>query len=125
MTGPQGRPGSGAMGDELTNVILIAIGGLLGVAFVLRIAGSVAAFLTGADQPTVGVTGGVAVFFDPADPGGQLGAAGLSPVVYWIVAALMLGVLVEAGFWAWGADPAHDASGRARPAPAGRHRHPA
>ncbi len=103
MTGPQGRPGgSGAMGDELTNIILIAIAGLLGVAFVLRIAGSVTAFLTGHPQPTVGVTGGVAVFFDPADPGGQLGAAGLSPVVYWIITALMLTALAAAGFWGWG-----------------------
>ncbi|MGP9695130.1 type IV secretory system conjugative DNA transfer family protein [Brachybacterium sp. AOP25-B2-12] len=90
------------MGDELTNIILIAIAGLLGVAFVLRIAGSVTAFLTGHPQPTVGVTGGVAVFFDPADPGGQLGAAGLSPVVYWIITALMLTALAAAGFWGWG-----------------------
>jgi type IV secretory pathway TraG/TraD family ATPase VirD4 len=89
------------MGDELTNILLIAIGGLLGVAFVLRAAGSVAAFLTGTPQPTAGVTGGVAVFFHPADPGGQLGADGLNPVVYWITAALMLTALTVAGFWAW------------------------
>ncbi|OYN92389.1 type IV secretory system conjugative DNA transfer family protein [Parenemella sanctibonifatiensis] len=81
---------------------VIAIGGLLGVAFVLRAAGSVAAFLTGSPQPTAGATGGVAVFFDPADPGGQLGADGLNPVVYWITAALMLTALAAAGFWAWG-----------------------
>ena len=103
MIGPQGRPGgSGQMGDELTNLILIAVGGLLGVAFILRAAGSVAAFLTGTPQPTAGAAGGVAVFFNPADPGGQLGADGLNPVVYWIVAALMLGALVTAGFWVWG-----------------------
>ena len=103
MIGPQGRPGgSGAMGDELTNLILIAVGGLLGVAFILRASGSVAAFLTGAPQPTAGAAGGVAVFFKPGDPGGQLGADGLNPFVYWVVAALMLGALVTAGFWAWG-----------------------
>lgn len=103
MIGPQGRPGgSGQMGDELTNLILIAAGGLLGVAFILRLAGSVAAFLTGTPQPTAGAAGGVAVFFNPADPGGQLGADGLNPVVYWVVAALMLGALVTAGLWARG-----------------------
>lgn len=103
MIGPQGRPGgSGQMGDELTNLILIAAGGLLGVAFILRLAGSVAAFLTGIPQPTAGASGGVAVFFNPTDPGGQLGADGLNPVVYWVVAALMLGALVTAGFWVWG-----------------------
>lgn len=31
----------------------------------------------------------------------QLGADGLNPVVYWLFALLMLGVLVTAGFWAW------------------------
>lgn len=103
MIGPQGRPGgSGQMGDELTNLILIAAGGLLGVAFVLRAAGSVAAFFTGIPQPTAGASGGVAVFFNPADPGGQLGADGLNPVVYWVVATLMLGALVTVGFWVWG-----------------------
>lgn len=103
MIGPQGRPGgSGQMGDELTNLILIAVGGLLGVAFILRLAGSVAAFLTGTPQPTAGAAGGVAVFFNPGDPGGQLGADGLNPFVYWVVAVLMLGALVAAGFWAWG-----------------------
>ncbi|MBK4120287.1 type IV secretory system conjugative DNA transfer family protein [Kocuria rhizophila] len=90
------------MGDELTNILLIAIGGLLGVAFVLRAAGSVAAFLTGTAQPTSGATGGVAVFFDPADPGGQLGADGLNPEIYWITAAIMLTAVAAAGFWAWG-----------------------
>ena len=101
MTGPQGRPGQ-PMGDELTNILLIAIGGMLGVAFVLRAAGSVAAFVTGSPQPTAGAAGGVAMFFDPADPGGQLGADGLNPVVYWAIAALMLTALTVAGFCAWG-----------------------
>ena len=100
MTGPQGRPGQ-PMGDELTNIVLFTIGGLLGVAFVLRAAGSVAAFLTGTPQPTAGATGGVAVFFRPTDPGGPLGADGLNPVVYWITAALMLTALTVAGFWTW------------------------
>lgn len=100
MTGLQGRPGQ-PMGDELTNILLIAIGGMLGVAFVLRAAGSVAAFVTGSPQPTGGAAGGVAVFFDPADPGGQLGADGLNPVVYWITATFMLTILTVAGFWAW------------------------
>lgn len=96
MIGPQGRPGgSGQMGDELTNLILIAVGGLLGVAFILRLAGSVAAFLTGTPQPSAGAAGGVAVFFNPGDPGGQLGADGLNLFVYWVVAALMLGALVD------------------------------
>ena len=74
MIGPHGRPGgSGQMGDELTNLILIAAGGLLGVAFVLRAAWeALAAFLTGGPQPTAGAAGGVAVFFNPTDPGGQL-----------------------------------------------------
>lgn len=96
----QGRQ-PGPLGDELSNVLLIGIGGVLAVAFVLRIAGSVAAFLTGAAQPAAGMTGGVGVFFTPGDPATPLGAPGLNPVVYWVVVALMLAVVSAAVVWVW------------------------
>ncbi len=89
------------MGDELTNILLGGVGAALGLALILRVAGTVAAFLSGLPQPASGLTGGVAVFFDPADPGGQLGADGLNPVVYWITAGLLLAGLVTGGLWAW------------------------
>ncbi len=50
----QGR----GLGDELTNALMIALVAVFGVAVVLREAGSIAAFLTGAAQPDVGIAGG-------------------------------------------------------------------
>ena len=41
----------GSMGDELTNAALIALIGAFGLALILRVAGSVAAFLGGTPQP--------------------------------------------------------------------------
>ena len=66
---------AGSFGDELTNAAIIALIGVFAVALVLRGAGSVAAFLTGARQPSMGPASGVAVLFDPADPAGALGRA--------------------------------------------------
>ncbi len=96
----QGRQ-TGSFGDELTNAAMIGLVVLFGVALMLRGAGSVAAWLTGTSQPTGGPGTGVGVLFDPGDPASALGAPGLSPVVYWIVASLLLAVLVACAVWVW------------------------
>src|SRR5690606_2320655 len=70
-------------------------------ALILRAAGSVAAFLTGTPQPAGDPASGVGVLFPPGDPGAALDADGLNPVVYWIVAGLLLAGLVTGGLWAW------------------------
>lgn len=90
---------TGSFGDELTNLAMIGLVVLFGVALVLRGAGSIAAFLTGTAQPAAGPASGVGVLFRPGDPGAALEAAGLNPVVYWIVAMLLLAGLVTAGVW--------------------------
>lgn len=99
MTGTQ--PHSRGLGDELTNALMIGLFALFGVAVVLRGAGSVAAFLAGAEPPEVGFAGGVNVLLAPADPAAALGAPGLNAVVYWVVAALLLGLLTTVIVWAW------------------------
>ena len=63
MSTPDGQ-GRG-FGDELTNFLMIALIAVFGVAAVLRAAGSIAAFLSGAAQPQVGIAGGVAMLFNP------------------------------------------------------------
>jgi len=92
---------SRGLGDELTNALMIGLFALFGIAAVLRGAGSVAAFLSGAEQPEVGFAGGVNVLFDPADPATALGAASLNAVLYWVVAALLLGMLATTIVWIW------------------------
>ncbi|MGO3658127.1 TraM recognition domain-containing protein [Micrococcaceae sp. AOP34-BR2-30] len=83
-------------------VINLALGALISAAVLtglLRVAGSVAAFLTGLPEPSGGFTSGVGVLATPADPGAALGADGLNPFLYWTVVAVVLGVLGAAGFF--------------------------
>ncbi len=93
-TVPQGR-------DSLANIGLVLLGGILAVGLVLRGAGSIAALVTGHAQPTGGLFTGVLVVFHPGDPGSAIGTDGLSPVAYWITAALLLGLVGWLGLWAW------------------------
>ena len=100
MSSPQARQ-TGSFGDELTNAALIGLVGMSGVALILRASGSVAAFLTGTAQPAAGPASGLGVLFTPGDPATALDAAGLNPVVYWIVTALLLAGLCVGGGWVW------------------------
>jgi len=87
--------------------LLIAVTALGGV---LRLAGTIAAFLTGHAQPTGPLTAGIAVLGSPGDPGRVLGAAGLNPVAYWAVVAVLLGALTALGLWVWRTVAAHRSS---------------
>ena len=99
MSTPDGQ-GRG-FGDELTNFLMIALIAVFGVAAVLRAAGSIAAFLSGAAQPQVGIAGGVAMLFNPTNPTEVLQAPGLNAILYWSIAVLLLLVLGGAFGWAW------------------------
>ena len=85
--------------DQLTNLALIGLVALAAVAGLLRVAGSVAAFLTGVGQPTAGPAGGLGVLADPLDPGDALGAPGLNPIVYWLIALVLLCALAALVWW--------------------------
>ncbi|GAA3871439.1 hypothetical protein GCM10022381_13160 [Leifsonia kafniensis] len=94
-------PGSGAYGDELTN---LALGGLVAamlLAGLLRVAGNVTAWATGIAQPTAGLAGGLGVLFHAAKPGTALGIPELNPVAYWVIASILLGVVGTAAWWVW------------------------
>ena len=69
------RPAA-ALGDELSNLgigLLIAAAILAGI---LRGAGTVAAWITGTEQPADGVEAGLRVLLNPGDPAIALGARG-------------------------------------------------
>ena len=83
---------TGSYGDELTNAAMIGLVALFGVALVLRGAGSVAAWITGTNQPLVAPPPASVCCSIPVIP---------SPVAYWIVAGLLLTGLVVGGVWAW------------------------
>ena len=89
----QARPAN----DALLNLALGALVTAIGLGGVLRVAGSVAAFLTGLPEPTGSITDGLGVLASPADPGAAIGSPGLNPILYWLFVALLLGALTTAG----------------------------
>lgn len=94
------RP-TGALGDELSNLgigILIAAAIL---AVLLRGAGSVAAFITGHESPSGGIGSGLGVILHPGDPAVPLGAPGLSPVVFWLTASVLIVAVGVVSWWVW------------------------
>src|SRR3546814_19231515 len=83
--------GARPVDDTLVNLALIAIAGLGVAAAVLRLAGTVAAWVIGAEQPDSGWSAGFRVLGHPRDPGRALGAE-ISAWSYWGVPVLMLAV---------------------------------
>ncbi|MDR2566175.1 MAG: TraM recognition domain-containing protein [Bifidobacteriaceae bacterium] len=87
--------------DALANLgigLLLAIG-LLGL--VLRGAGSLACLITGHDQPTGSWASGLLILARPTHPGTVIGAEGLHPVMYWLVACVLLSAPAVGGVWLW------------------------
>ncbi|RAG60896.1 type VI secretion protein, partial [Burkholderia multivorans] len=84
---------SGSMGEELTNAALIGLIALFLLTLVLRATGSVAAFLTGARQPTASWAAGAGLLFNPGTPAEALAAPGLHSVAYWVTTVVVLGGL--------------------------------
>ena len=96
MSGPTQAKPANDLFINLALGVLVAAAAFTGL---LRVAGSVAAFLNGLPEPTGGFTTGLAVLAHPTDPGVALGADGLNPVLYWLVVFVLLSVLGAAGFF--------------------------
>lgn len=96
----QGRQ-VGGYGHELTNLALIGLAALLFIAGILRLSGTLAAWLTGIPGPRAGLAAGAGVLFSPGDPATALNAPGLNVVVYWIIAGVQLAGVATLGVWVW------------------------
>lgn len=92
---------SQSVDNDLVNLGLIAIAftGLL--AAVLRLAGTLAAWVTGADQPIRGWSSGLRVLADPGSPGVALGTPELSAWAFWGVLALLIAAVVATACVVW------------------------
>lgn len=99
MSGPSLR--SSSYGDDLTNLALGCLIAAMGLSALLRIAGNIAAFLTGTTQPTAGFEAGFAMAFHLGDPGIALGTPELHPVAYWATVAVLLGAAGATAWWVW------------------------
>ncbi|MGV1005947.1 MAG: TraM recognition domain-containing protein [Candidatus Nanopelagicales bacterium] len=98
MSGPvQAKPAN----DLFINLALGTLIAASGFTGLLRVAGSVTAFLSGLPEPAEGFTSGVGVLATPTDPGKALGADGLNPILYWVIVTVFFGILGTAGFFAW------------------------
>lgn len=94
---PRGR----SVDDELVNLGLIIIAALGVLAGLLRLAGTVAAWMAGSSQPVGGLEAGFRVLGDPLDPDNALGAPGLPSLVYWLVVAVLLTFVAMVAWSAW------------------------
>ncbi len=97
----------GALGDELANLGIIALITAAILAVILRGAGSVAAWITGTAPPAGGIEAGLGVLLNPGNPGEPLAADGLSPVVYWVTAGVLIVTVGAVGWWVWRAMREH------------------
>lgn len=87
--------------QALANLGLVAIAAFAVLAGLLRVAGTIAAWLTGHPAPVGGPATGLGVLASPLDPGTPLEAAGLSPFAYWAVVAVMVAAIAAGCWWTW------------------------
>lgn len=87
--------------DHLLNIGIGLMVAGFAFALILRGAGTAAAWLSGLPLPTAGMAAGLGVFADPLNPGRPLGVDGLHPLLYWLVAAVMLAVVIVPAVWGW------------------------
>ncbi|CUR54287.1 TraM recognition domain-containing protein [Nocardioides sp.] len=94
---PRGR----SIDDQLVNLGLVIIAAVGLLAAILRLAGTAAAWLTGATPPTGGLAGGFRVLGDPGNPAGALGSPGLPAWLYWLVLTLMTATVALTALVLW------------------------
>ncbi|PKH41712.1 Type IV secretory pathway, VirD4 component, TraG/TraD family ATPase [Nocardioides alpinus] len=94
---PRGRGAD----DELVNLGLVLVAAIGVIAATLRLAGSAAAWLSGAGQPEHGWQAGLQVLGDPTHPAEALGSTGLVAWVYWVVLALIVAIVLASSLVLW------------------------
>ncbi len=95
------NPRGQGVDDDLVNLGLILIATVGLIAGILRLAGSVAAWLSSADQPTGGWEAGFRVLGHPTDPAAALGSADLTAWIYCLVLALMVAGVIACAVMLW------------------------
>ena len=95
------NPRGQSVDNDLVNLGLAGIAAVGVLAAALRLAGSVAAWLSGADQPVTGWSSGLRVLAEPGAPGTALGTPGVSAWVYWLVLSLMVVAVVFSALVLW------------------------
>lgn len=84
-------------GNDVIAKIGLAGGVVLTAA--LRAACSIAAWLSGLPQSAASLTAGLRLFANPSDPAAVFETPGLSPVLYWVVALVLIPVPAALAMW--------------------------
>lgn len=87
--------------DTALNIGIGAVIGTGAIAGLLRLAGTITAFLTGHAHPTGDISSGIRVLATPASPGDPIGAEHLNPFIYWACVTVLVGLLTILGWWGW------------------------
>lgn len=95
------NPAGRSVDDALVNLGLVLIAAVGVLASLLRLAGTVAAWLSGSSRPAGGVEVGLRVVTDPLDPANALASPGLSTVAYWVVLAVMVAAVAVGACLVW------------------------
>jgi type IV secretory pathway TraG/TraD family ATPase VirD4 len=95
--------------DGLVNLALIGLAAAVGLSALFRGAGSIAAWISGVDQPGGPLSSGLRVVAHPARPSAALDCPGLSPWVYWLVVSTLLvgGLAAVWHYLAWATKTKH------------------
>lgn len=95
------NPRGQGVDDDLVNLGLILVAVAAAIAAILRLAGSVTAWVSGVSPPSVGWEAGLRVLTRPGDPATALDAEGLNPWIYWLVLTLMVVAVVGIALVLW------------------------
>lgn len=95
------NPRGQGVDDDLVNLGLVLIAAVGVIAAILRLAGSVAAWLSGASQPSGGWEAGFRVLTDPGNPARALGADGVAAWVYWLALTVMVAAVAASALVLW------------------------
>lgn len=93
--------GRRSVDDELVNLGLILIAAVGALAAMLRVAGTIAAWIVRAPQPKGGLESGFRILTNPTDPAGALESSGTPVVLYWFVLVVLAGLVGVAACAAW------------------------
>jgi type IV secretion system protein VirD4 len=102
--------------DELVNIGLIGLAASIGLSALLRGAGSIAALVSGVEQPGGSLSSGLSVITHPTRPSAALDCPGLSSWVYWLVVGTLLvgGIAAMCSCLKWVAKGKHQRAGDPR-----------
>jgi type IV secretory pathway TraG/TraD family ATPase VirD4 len=93
--------GGRSVDDALVNLGLVLIAAVGALGGLLTLAGTLAAWVSGASRPKGGLAAGFSVLADPAEPASALGSPGMSALLFWLVWVGLIGLVTMVALLVW------------------------